>query len=138
MVRTGAAIAAAGRALRGVCFRPQGRDKAIGLDCVGVVVAALAEAGFHISACADYPQRGGDPARMAAMMDGSGLRRIALATAEAGDVLLLETGPAQFHLALLTGEGFVHADAGLRRVVEVPGRPPWPVIGAWRAIAGES
>ena len=28
--------------------------------------------------------------------------------------------------------GFVHADAQLRRVVERPGEPPWPVIGIWR------
>jgi lipoprotein Spr len=138
MTQSGSAIAAAGRALCGVCFRPQGRDKAIGLDCVGVVGAALAEAGYSVRVSSDYAQRGGNAAGMAAMMDRSGLHRIALATAEAGDVLLLETGAAQFHLALLTADGFVHADAVLRRVVEVPGRPRWPAIGAWRAVAGES
>ena len=83
MAQSGSAIVAAGRALRGVCFRQQGRDKAIGLDCVGVVAAALAEAGYSVRVSGDYAQRGGDAAGMAAMMDRSGLRRIALATAEA-------------------------------------------------------
>ena len=39
--RSGAAIAAAARALVGVPFRLQGRDPALGLDCVGLVGAAL-------------------------------------------------------------------------------------------------
>jgi murein DD-endopeptidase / murein LD-carboxypeptidase len=33
---------------------------------------------------------------------------------------------------VLTDGGFVHADAGLRRVVETPGRPDATLIGAWR------
>ena len=32
-----------------------------------------------------------------------------------------------------TDPGFVHAHAGLRRVVEMPGESPWPIIGWWRA-----
>ena len=39
--RSGAAIAAAARALVGVPFRLQGRDPALGLDCVGLVGAAM-------------------------------------------------------------------------------------------------
>jgi hypothetical protein len=38
----------------------------------------------------------------------------------------------QLHLGIWTGGGIVHADARLGRVVERPGMPPWPVIGAWR------
>ncbi len=52
--------------------------------------------------------------------------------AEAGDVLLMAAGPGQVHLGIRTVGGFVHADAGLRRVVERPGMPPWPLIGVWR------
>jgi hypothetical protein len=33
---------------------------------------------------------------------------------------------------ILTPGGFVHADAGLRRVVERLGAVPWPVVGCWR------
>ncbi len=49
----------------------------------------------------------------------------------AGDVLLMQPGPQQFHLGLWTGESLIHADAQLRRVVERPGVPPWPVVAAW-------
>jgi hypothetical protein len=41
-------------------------------------------------------------------------------------------GPAQLHLAILTGRGFIHADARLRRVVETPGRPDPAPIMVWR------
>ena len=51
---------------------------------------------------------------------------------EAGDVLLMAAGPGQIHLGIRTAGGFVHADAGLRRVVERPGMPPWPLTGVWR------
>ena len=38
----------------------------------------------------------------------------------------------QLHLGILTRQGFVHADACLRRVVETPGAPSWPVAGIYR------
>ena len=57
---------------------------------------------------------------------------VRVATAEPGDVLLMAAGPGQLHLGIWTRDGFVHADAGLRRVVERPGMPPWPLIGVWR------
>ena len=44
--RSGAAIAAAARALVGVPFRLQGRDPVLGLDCVGLVGAAMRAAGY--------------------------------------------------------------------------------------------
>ncbi len=46
---------------------------------------------------------------------------------------LVRPGPLQLHLMIGTGAGFVHAHAGLGRVVEMPGVSPWPVIGWWRA-----
>lgn len=39
---------------------------------------------------------------------------------------------AQLHLAVRTKQGFVHAHAGIRRVVETPGEPQWPLLGAYR------
>jgi hypothetical protein len=76
-----------------------------------------------------YALRGGDPAAVAAMLDARFGRADALS---AGDVVLMATGPGQLHFGVWTGEGLVHADAGLRRVVERPGVPPWPVLGMWR------
>lgn len=62
----------------------------------------------------------------------SGFGCIAPGQARSGDVLLVRAGPAQLHVVILTAEGYLHADAGLRRVVEVPGAVAWPVLSAWR------
>ena len=81
----------------------------------------------------DYALRGGSAARLAS---GAGARPgCAASTAgRPGDVLVLAPGPAQLHLGIFTGAGLVHGDAGLRRVVERPGPPPWPLLGIWRIV----
>jgi hypothetical protein len=53
-------------------------------------------------------------------------------TLKPGDILLLNAGPAQLHLGIWTGAGLIHADAALRRVVETPGLPRWPILSIWR------
>ncbi|MEH3046236.1 peptidoglycan endopeptidase [Sphingomonas adhaesiva] len=119
----GEAVAAAARATVGVRFRPQGRDPALGLDCVGVVAVALGGVDLprdYRLWCGRVPD-GGVPPGMAAC-DG----------ARPGDVLLCRVSPAQLHLIVRTATGFVHADAGARRVVERPGEVPWSVVAAWR------
>ena len=63
--------------------------------------------------------------------------RVAGEEPEAGDVMLFEAGPGQLHMGVLTDGGLVHADAGLRMVVERPLPFPWPVLGRWR-VAGDS
>jgi cell wall-associated NlpC family hydrolase len=118
-------VATARRAV-GARFRPHGRDPAWGLDCVGL--AALA---FDVGVPARYPLRGGSPDTAAAMAMAAGLRPRDPVDAGPGDLLLLAAGAHQLHLAVLTERGFVHADAGLRRVVETPGRPPHPRLAAW-------
>ena len=121
---------AAGRGVVGVRFRLHGRDPAFGLDCVGVAGVAMRAAGFSGDIPGGYALRGGDAATVAARLDASGLERGYAPLP--GDLALFETGPAQFHLAVLVEGGIVHADAMLRRVVERPGTPPWPIIGLWR------
>ena len=118
-------VVAAARALAGARFRLHGRDPAGGLDCVGVIACALGETGVP----SGYALRGGDPRTIAAMLDAR-LRRVG--SAAPGDVLLFDVGAGQLHLGIATGTGVVHADAALRRVVERPGAPGWPVIGIWR------
>ena len=49
-----------------------------------------------------------------------------------GDILLFDAGPAQVHVGVMTGSGVIHADAGLRKVVERPLPYAWPVLGIWR------
>lgn len=117
--------AEAARAAIGARFRLHGRDPASGLDCVGL--AALA---FGADVPGGYGMRSGDVTRVRATIAGLGL--IEASEARAGDLLLLAAGPGQLHLAIDSGSGIIHADAMLRRVVERPGAPPWPVIGRWR------
>lgn len=126
-MRQSIAVARA-RACMGARFRPQGRSAAEGLDCAGLVAIAYALP----SPPRDYPLRGEHGGRIGENLAAAGLATIAPEAAGAGDLLLLRTGPGQVHLAILTDGGFIHADAALRRVVEAPGAPPWPVIAAWR------
>ncbi len=123
---TGDEAVARARALLGVRFRPQGRDPDYGLDCIGVIAAAFALRDVR----RDYRLRSGDAGDVAAGLVSAGF--VPAGTAEPGDVLLMRAGPGQLHLAILTPAGFAHADASLRRVVEVPGPPAWLVLGAWR------
>jgi hypothetical protein len=122
-----ARIVAAARGCVGARFRLHGRSPETGLDCIGVaaVVYGVAETP------AGYTLRG---ERLADLLDGIRAAGLHPAEGEArpGDLLLLRPGPFQFHLAILTDRGFVHADAGLRRVTEVPGAPLWPRVGRWR------
>ncbi|WP_375272829.1 peptidoglycan endopeptidase [Sphingomonas sp.] len=131
MSAAGERVAAAARALVGVRFRAQGRDPALGLDCVGVALAALRAGGVRVAVRADYALRS---ARWDARDEPAGLVRCD--GGEPGDVLLLRVDATQLHVAVRTLSGIVHADAGLRRVVERVGVVEWPVVAAWRVAAG--
>lgn len=127
-------IVAAAHRLVGVPFRLHGRNSATGLDCIGLAVAVLEGAGHKgldggIVPVA-YSVRGGTVERFAAAMHAAGLRRVQ--KAHPGDLVLAQAGVAQFHLMIFSGDGHIHADAGLGRVVEMPGPSPWPVIAHFR------
>lgn len=116
------------RALVGTPFRPQGRGAA-GVDCVGVAIAV-----FSIpveSVRRDYRLRGDHEAEMHARLAGH-FRRVPTSQMRAGDLMLMRVATEQLHLGVRTERGFVHADAGLRRVVETPGMPEWPLIAVYR------
>ncbi|MPT49090.1 MAG: peptidoglycan endopeptidase [Sphingobium sp.] len=131
----GQAIVDAARTCVGGAFRLHGRDPATGLDCVGLVVCALEGAGCRRAAHVvptGYHMRGGNLAQQQAALIAAGLQRAS--NHQPGDIVMVRPGPAQHHLMVATGEGFIHAHAGLRRVVEMPGLSPWPVISVWRSF----
>ena len=130
----GEAGAAAALALVGARFRLRGREAASGVDCVGVAAAALRAQGYADPIPRGYALRGGRERDVAAMLDAAGVR---CTGDRVGDVLLFTAGPGQWHLAVRTAGGIVHADAALRRVVERPGTPPWPLLGGWRHEEGD-
>lgn len=121
--------AARALALVGAPFRAQGRIPEQGLDCVGLCLNAY---GLPLDlARDDYRLRGDHRAEIerAILFRFRELRR---AGAGPGDLILMLPATDQLHLGILTRHGFVHADARLRRVVETPGAPPWPVAGTYR------
>lgn len=129
---SGAALAIAARGLVGASYRHDGRDPATGLDCLGVLGAALTAIG---QAAALPPRntmhRRGESdvatiARTCGLVDASGPTR-------PGDVLLVRCSPLQLHvLVAVRADCFVHAHAGLRRVVLSPTDPAWSIVGHWR------
>lgn len=120
------------RALVSTRFRPQGRVPELGLDCVGLVLCAFMLPGDLVRR--DYRLRG-DHRREMMQELGRVFRRIAPRWRRAGDLVLLEVAPEQFHLAILTDAGFVHADARLGKVVETPGIPRWRIAAIFRRRA---
>lgn len=129
----GLALARAAETLVGTPYRLGGRDQRLGLDCLGVLAAAMERIGCHIDLPKGYrlkirhldlwlpdPDRAGFISASAPFLPG--------------DVVLLRTGPGQFHLAIADADrGWVHAHAGLRRIVRQAEMPSGTIAGHWRA-----
>lgn len=129
---SGAELAAAAEALAGAPFRLHGRDPALGLDCVGVVAAAFAGCGRRPAEPHGYGLRNRSVAAWLATAEAADLAETE-APAQPGDIVLARPGPGQHHLLVaLAGGRFVHAHAGLRRVVIQPAPIPWPIERRWR------
>jgi cell wall-associated NlpC family hydrolase len=135
MTGGGERIAARARALVGTRFRPQGRDPAHGLDCVGAAAAAAGVPAERVPT--GYDARGQALAEVEHALCDLGCRPVTVGRWRPGDLLVCAPGPAQFHVAVVVPGGFVHADAIARRVVERPFPVPWTVVGAWRAAEAE-
>ncbi|OCC24239.1 hypothetical protein MB02_06395 [Croceicoccus estronivorus] len=128
----GFSLAMAAKRLVGTPFRLHGRDPATGLDCLGVVFAALQACGHATPPPFAYALRNRD---ISPMLDQA--RAIGLEAADgpmqAGDIVMATTGAAQFHVLIaVTAQRFVHAHAGLRRTVATPAPLPWPTLRHWR------
>lgn len=127
-------LARAARSLVGVPFRPYGRDPASGLDCLGVLLAAR---GLPLTLPGRPPLRSRRPPATAETAAALGFEPAA-GPMRAGDVVLTRPGALQHHIAIATApDRFVHAHAGLRRVVESPLPDAWPVAGHWRLPDGD-
>jgi murein DD-endopeptidase / murein LD-carboxypeptidase len=115
------------RELLGTPFKLHGRDPQDGVDCVGLVALIV---GRTDNVPTGYAMRNVQGLRWAIEMDRVAERR-ADGRYGPGDILLMQAGPAQYHLGCWSGEGLIHADARLRRVIETPGPVAWPVLGVW-------
>ncbi|ANY18809.1 NlpC/P60 family protein [Tsuneonella dongtanensis] len=129
---TGADVAAAAARLEGAPFRLHGRDPATGLDCVGVVVAAFAACGVRLAGPVGYGLHNSGITRWLGLAEEAGFVE-ASGDPRPGDIILVRPGPGQHHLLITLPAGrFLHAHAGLRRVVVQPGPLGWPVVKRWR------
>lgn len=116
------------RALVGCAFRPQGRNPALGLDCVGLTLQVYAMEGEFRR---DYRLRG-DHRRELDLALHAFFRRISRPRCRAGDLCLWAVAPDQFHLGVQATGSFIHSDAALGRVVETPGAASWRLIRVYR------
>jgi murein DD-endopeptidase / murein LD-carboxypeptidase len=100
----------------------------IALDCVGLVAHA---AGFD-GELPRYALKAENSAMIIATLTNCGFRRVRRGTYHVGDIVHVLCGPRQHHLLIRTKCGWVHAHAGLGRVVSLSGELPWPVLSVWR------
>ena len=129
MTKSSETIVRRARALVGTRFRPQGRDPVMGLDCVGLIVSAFTLPGDGIRR--DYRLRGPHGGELKAELRRH-FRRISAGAMRGGDVMLCAVAADPMHLAIECGGSFVHADARLRKIVETPGNPGWPIVAVFR------
>ncbi len=120
--------------LIGVPFLLHGRSADAGLDCVGLAGLCLSAVGKDAAVPTDYRLRGQHKARACAYLDERQFSRVSDSSVVSGDILLLEPGVRQIHLAVMTPKGAVHAHLGLGRVVATPLPLPWRTIAQWRLI----
>lgn len=103
---------------------------------MGLVEAAMTAAGQPVRLPVDYTLKMRSIKRFAEVALQVGLVP-ASGSAKAGDILLLRVGPCQFHLGIFGLNGdFIHAHAGLRRVVSSP-LPQGDILDRWR-LPGET
>ncbi|MBX7494453.1 C40 family peptidase [Qipengyuania sp. 6B39] len=125
-------LADAAETLVGTPFRLHGRSPVHGVDCVGLVACALTLCGREPRPPSGYQLRNCDIAAHLDFAHRNGFEPVAGRTVR-GDLLLVTPGPAQHHLLVSLGTSdFIHAHAGLRRVVRTIGTPQWPILNHWR------
>lgn len=129
----GPAIAQAARDLVGTPFRLHGHDPQTGLDCVGLIGAALRAAGHAPLYPRSYSLRQRDGlAGYLSLARRNGFERITGTSAE-GDIALFGLEGWQHHLAImLAGDLIVHAHAGLGRTVIGQADSDWRLLALWR------
>lgn len=117
----------------GAPFRLHGRCLDGGFDCIGLAADALLHVGFSGAIPNEYSLRGHFGNLLSTFFEGPAFVRAA--SLHPGDFVAVRAAPRQLHLLIATDGGFVHAHAGLRRVVLTPRPLPWPTFGHWRYVS---
>ncbi|MCB2078971.1 MAG: C40 family peptidase [Novosphingobium sp.] len=128
----GEALANAALGFAGCRFRLHGRDPQTGLDCIGLLSATLLSVGRQCALPNGYVLRNRSLPNLAGIAAANGFDEAA-GIPRAGDILLVRVAACQHHLMIALGNGrFIHAHAGLKRVLIHEGCLEWQVIGHWR------
>lgn len=122
-------VAERAAALVGCRFRAQGREASEGLDCIGLVAAASGIPSAEIPR--DYRLWSSDLGRLREQLDRH-FTSIPPRLSRSGDVLLFAVATDRLHLGVRSEAGFIHAHAGVGRVVETPWPADWPILAAYR------
>jgi len=132
---SGTALAEEAEKLLGRPFRLHGRDPRTGLDCIGLLAAALAATGREVDFPTGYRIRTCHFEGLPALAATHGFRRVN-DNAAAGDVLLTRPGPGQLHLVIAATRPrhFIEAHAGIGRVILRPSSSGDRVLQHWRLI----
>lgn len=121
-------IVRAARGLVGVRFVHQGRDPAIGLDCVGVAIGAARACGLSVLDREGYGRAPGDDhaqtGLIAVIAAQPCLRRVQRPPA-AGDLLIMQFARVPHHVAICGGDTVIHALGSIGRCVEHPIDATW-------------
>lgn len=116
-------------------FRFRGRTAGVGLDCVGLVLVALGSLADASVNQLPYAMRGDYRVAVSEYLASLPFQRLgADAVAADGDILLVRPAPSQMHLVVFASGGWVHAHAGLKRVVFGPEIPAWQIVDRWRLV----
>lgn len=124
-------VVAAATACIGTPFRPQGRLAGTGLDCVGLVLHALAAAGRQLPATFDHVYDGSRRHDVSGALAGLGLRPRAGTFERPGDVAIFDCAPGPLHFGIIGAVGLIHADQTIGRVVRCSRRLAWPRLPSW-------
>lgn len=117
------------RTFVGVPFRPQGRRADVGLDCVGLLLRSHE---LPDSCCRRNYRLSGDHLHELHEAVQPYFRRVNRTQLRPGDMLVMRVGPEQIHLGLFCGTSFIHAEAGIGRVMETLGKPIWELMRVYR------
>lgn len=121
----------AAKALRavGTPFRLHGRKPGTALDCVGLAAHAL---GLR-DVPTNYSLKGTYYSIIRTYMGDNGVSELLTeCVLRDGDLALVQCTSRHHHLMIRASNGWVHAHAGLRRVVHMPDPSPWPITALWR------
>ncbi len=128
-----AMIAEVALALCGTNFRLHGRSAEHGLDCIGMAAECLSAADMDCDVPTGYSIRSGSAEQISEVMTRAGFTAMQpREPLREGDIALARPSPVQWHLMIRTDCGFVHAHAGLGKVVLTPGEAQWPIEMVFR------